>query len=548
MDLSFPCVGDLDDGIFDVGLEHEDANARSRRQGTGSSSPCYHKSQHQSIVLSPDALDLALMAFDVGEEEEECGSGNDERGTDANAPIKSPFCDAALGRQTLFGSSSQVVATANGSPKRHPENEGSDAPVADRLGQQAPVKYSHLDCSIHPNRVVDSGCGGSAEQNQTHHMTHSPRARPGRWPPARETRGGVRAGGAGDISNAFPPRLPDLDGGSVSVPAGTSRLAAAAQRGIKAQPQIRRYPGGKLPRRSSVADAATAKLRWARQRDAACGTAVVDSSVRKEEEALAEASNAAAAAAAVAAAPDAWATSSRSRNTEKIDSSTRRTAAIEADVVGKKIVSFALAEGLNDGNDGKDSEEEEEHDDDDGRWHRKPAAKGTRIGGARGTEGEEQDDDLLARASELHSSVAGQLRSVNELLKRKSYIYIDTSWSAKQLPCPPTAWRGKALSVGGSTNAAASDTGGGGVEVGVEIRDGGSDSGSSSTVGGRHRHGEAALSEASNVMVRLEGRWASAGSKEPNVGVYSIAGEKVSKRFTFLMRAYASIQMNLIET
>ncbi|CAN0458698.1 unnamed protein product [Ectocarpus sp. 12 AP-2014] len=27
-------------------------------------------------------------------------------------------------------------------------------------------------------------------------------------------------------------------------------------------------------------------------------------------------------------------------------------------------------------------------------------------------------------------------------------------------------------------------------------------------------------------MVRLEGRWASAGSKEPNVGVYSIAGEK----------------------
>lgn len=119
--------------------------------------------------------------------------------------------------------------------------------------------------------------------------------------------------------------------------------------------------------------------------------------------------------------------------------------------------------------------------------------------------------DLLARASELHSSVAGQLRSVNELLQRKSYFYIDTSWCAKQLPCPPKAWKGRRVA-GGSGS-------GGGTGSTVEAHP----AGVITSPIRRRPHASSNI----NVHIRLEGQWVSGGSKRQRVGIHSIPGKKV---------------------
>lgn len=119
-----------------------------------------------------------------------------------------------------------------------------------------------------------------------------------------------------------------------------------------------------------------------------------------------------------------------------------------------------------------------------------------------------EEEDLLARASELHSSVAGQLRSVNELLKRKSYFYIDTSWSARKLPCPPIAWKGRRVrtSSGADPGAGIASNAGGVAPSAVRRRP--------------------CVASNISVDVRLEGRWVSA-AKRQRVGVCSIPGEKV---------------------
>lgn len=120
--------------------------------------------------------------------------------------------------------------------------------------------------------------------------------------------------------------------------------------------------------------------------------------------------------------------------------------------------------------------------------------------------GLENEDDLLAKASELHLSVAVQLRSVKELLKRKSFMYIDTSWSARRLPCPPIAWKGKqSVNPPKIIDAVADEA----------VRNPFAESTYATT------------EKQANVFVRLEGHWASPVATKLRVSIHSIPGEKV---------------------
>lgn len=498
MDLSFPCVGNLDDGIFhDLGLE-DDTRDQVESADSSAADPL------QPMVLSPDALDLALMAFDVGEEDS-VGAETDEVGH-GKSLSQSPFCDAAISQRVCPGTSPVSPAKAR-CPARHSNVNGARVSASFQEGNA--VASVNFDQILQKNQVLRA-CPG-ARPSSSQGLKSSPRRNPVRWPPANEKREGVGAQGTGGISNAFPPRLPDNtpDVGLEVTSTNTTQLApAAAHRPTEAQPPSRRLPARAL-NRPSLINSADAQSRWARQRAATRDAAVIASSLRKEEEALAEVNRTTAACTAAAS------------DTTCGSTTAKRVAASGVAPAGeKRKVSFAneLAGGLAGENAAGDDDRECQRRTDTLEGAGERQGEGGKEG--YGEDTAEHDEDLLARASELHSSVAGQLRSVNELLKRKNYFYIDTSWSAKQLPCPPTAWKGKCLGsdAGGGGTAATAGNEGGGAGVGTE---------SSPTVAPRHR--PAALSSR-NVAVRLEGRqWASAGSnKKAKVGVYSIPGEKVN--------------------
>ena len=474
MDLSFPCVGNLDDGIFhDLGLEDEEVRDQVEPADSSAADPL------QSMVLSPDALDLALMAFDVGEEDD-AGTETNE-GEHGKNPSQSPFCDAAISRQ-VCPDASPVSLTKASRTARHSNVSG--AIVSDsfhRVNEGASTKFDQFSQTNQAARV----CPGARPSSSIGH-TSSPRRNPMRWPPTNEKREGLGTEGAARISNAFPPRLPSNDPDVGPEEALTSSAQSAGNKHRATEAPSRRLPARAL-NRPSLVDAAKAQARWARQRAATRDAAVVASSVRKEEEALAEANRTSAASDAACG-----------------DASEKRVAAGGAAPDGEKKRKVSFADEL------AGSLEDDAACDDDQEWQRRTNTVGQGVGG------EGEDDDLLARASELHSSVAGQLRNVNELLKRKSYFYIDTSWSAKQLPCPPTAWKGKGMGGdAGSSNPAAAE---GGAAAGVEP--------GSTTAAPR---GRPAAWSSRNVAVRLEGRqWASVGSNKAKVGVHTIPGEKVN--------------------
>lgn len=112
----------------------------------------------------------------------------------------------------------------------------------------------------------------------------------------------------------------------------------------------------------------------------------------------------------------------------------------------------------------------------------------------------------MAKASKIHLSVAVQLRNVKELLKRKSFIYIDTSWSARRLPCPPTAWKGKQ-----------------GVNPPKAVDAVADEANRNSSTGCAY----ATTDKQANVFVSLEGRWATPVATNLRVGIHSNPGEKV---------------------
>ena len=431
MELSFPCAGNIDDGVFNIDLEECEGNIGDGQQwrappptcGSGYSSLLDPQQNCQQQVLSPDALDLALMAFDVTASEEDDGGGavcNAAR----NVPL-SPFCDAAIHQRD-----SAVT-------KRILPDEAYNAP---------------------PDCTASSALWGATGTNNRC-GTPSPGTVPMGWPSAKTHRG--------EISKAFPPKLPAVVGYDEPSDSGTCLV-----REHRVGEAWRRFPGHQ-PVRRLITDV-HAQSRWARER--AETREAVASSVRKEEKALAVLDRAAI------------------ENLNDMNDGVKT----GTNCVEKKRAAFVSSPspGTRDAKRSKDRENEKSQ-------NGAPA------------QGREQDE-LLARASELHSSVAGQLRGVNELLKRKSYFYIDTSWSARHLPYPPTAWKNPGM--GGPTSEGHGE--GVGIDTNVTCR---------ITASSADRNQPAALSDANGVL-RLDGRWVAAGSKKPKVGFYSIPGEKVSMR------------------
>lgn len=440
MELSFPCAGNIDDGVFNIDLEEGGGDSGGGRQwrappptcDSGDSSLLGPQQNCRSQVLSPDALDLALMAFDVTASEEEDGGSGAAVGNTRYSPL-SPFCDAAIHQRD-----SAVT-------KRTRPDEAQNTPA---------------DC-------IGSGALWGATGTNNRCSTPSPGAVPMGWPSAKAHRGG--------FSKAFPLKLTTAIVGHD----GPSDSGTCLAREHRIGEAWRRFPGH-LPARRLITDV-HAQSRWARER--AQTREAVASSVRKEEKALAVVDR--------AAAECLNGGTSGVKTTETIFADKKRVAFVDVECGSLSLPS----PGTLDATRGEDRQNE----------------KSQTGAPAQGKE----KDEVLARASELHSSVAGQLRSVNELLKRKSYFYIDTSWSARQLPYPPTAWKSPGL--GGPPNDGHGE--GVGVDANATCR----------ITPGADRNQPAAWSDANGVL-RLDGRWVAAGSKKPKVGFYSIPGEKVSTR------------------
>ena len=430
MELSFPCVGDIDDGVFNIDAEEDADDSGETRQWCptptcDSDDPTLLSPQTcASKVLSPDALDLALMAFDVTASEE---GGGDSVSNTRGTPV-SPFCEAVINQR------------------------GSNAATKTRPGEPL---ITSPDCT---------GSGAAlwgTKRTNNRCNTPMPGAVPMGWSSAKAYQGG--------FSTAFLPKLgPKLTSDCNGAWNSGTRLV----RDHRVGEVLRRFPS--QPVRRLITDV-NAQSRWARERAETRET--VSSSVRKEGKALAVIDRVTAAC----------------FNGMK-GVTTGRESAEE-----QKRVSFANDVPVECGDlpslDTRDAISEE-------YWDGKPQTAA--VG---------KEDDLLARASELHSSVAGQLRSVNELLKRKNYFYIDTSWSARHRPNPPTAWKSPAL--GGPT----SDGHGEGTRI---------DANATSYLTSSANQSQPVALPYANGVLRLDGRWVEAGSKKPKVGFYSIPGEKVS--------------------
>lgn len=469
MDLAFPCAGNLDDGIFDLGLEdgRDEVGGGWNRSGPSEPSPSHSNSQ---VVLSPDALDLALMTFTLPTEEDGSGVKNSAIN---DFHCRSPLCGTEI-RQFVDQSIQPLRGAAMSSKLCFPDKDAIIPPSINQMFQIGEVLTQK--CFSSSSNDSESGCCTAGIIN-CEGTCSSPSHKERRlW--AKEKRG--------SLYDAFPPKFSgDSDGPPVVRPLTSDTCFIPEHRNGEVLHRPARQP---LDRALFDVNAQT---RWAGER---AGTReAVTSILRKEEEALIKIDRATIALGHAA-----------SSNVVSLDST-------------RKKVSFAQDEARRSAS----SSPVAGHTDEEG-WEKNTDE------GAAGKE--DQDEDLLARSSELHSSVAGQLRSVDELLKRKSYFYVDTSWSARQLPCPPTAWRGKYISGPAS--------GGDGAGMSIEANHG---AGS-----GAARHRKPTLSKG-NAAVKLEGRWVATGSKTPKVGVYSIPGEKVcGKMYVRVIRRRKTHRLSLV--
>lgn len=481
MDLSFPCVGGVDDGVFDLGLEDDQHAAGRQRCTTTTSKEALADQRSRSMVLSPDALDLEVMAFATALNENEGSSSDDSGGDDFNGrasypTIGSPFCDATLPPSPAAHQQSAVsgVSRARGSKKKSSKWTRLENHLTLLTSRKLPTTHKGQEnLAKHSIELYKTSLGRRIIAST---KNASPRAADLEgWPPGRLKleQACVSASRCTTDSSTDPLTCPSSTSGT----RGSDNYRSTESQRFRRQSLNR-----------SLVDANT-RSRWPVER--AVSRDVVASSVRKEEEALAEADRAIAC------------THPRGPASGVVE-------CVKRGREDKRRVSFTVidAAGHDRGSSGAPAASDGDTDEDE--WGQKSADAGGAI------EGEE---DLLARASELHSSVAGQLRSVNELLKRKSYFYIDTSWSAKQLPCPPTAWKSR----GGRT----SDGGGGGDHGGRGLdmvsNEACVDRGTTTYNAGYRP----VASSPVNVVVKLKGRWLPAASKR-KVGVFSIPGEKVS--------------------
>ncbi|CAM9290000.1 unnamed protein product, partial [Discosporangium mesarthrocarpum] len=125
------------------------------------------------------------------------------------------------------------------------------------------------------------------------------------------------------------------------------------------------------------------------------------------------------------------------------------------------------------------------------------------------------DEDLISSTSGLQSTVAGQLKSVNELLKRRNFFYVDTTYKTRRLPSLRVD-RGRRKTRG--------------IVQGMD-----STAGRGSGPGG-HRHG------VTNFAVHLQGSWSSVVSRRQTVGLHTIPGEKASLVFNAPYTCLSTVQ------
>lgn len=443
IDLSFPCVGYLDEGVFDLGLE-EDGDDNDDDDGDEDDDDvgdriCSGQDCVPSLALSPDALDLALM---------DLSKSNDANDDNRYSPI---VRNAKKALQYAFSDD----GTCN-----HPGSPFCDA----TLPTTTQNKNSPCRSRVHGGLLsTESTTMGSTAANQ--------RRRPG-W--LHKLVSDKKSSPTDNSIRRSSPRLAE-DGASpppASFIRAQSPSISPTCTGRRHRPQEVREKG-ELRRSSPQAFINRQKLlnrslvdtnavsRWAKETKEA--REAVELSMRQEEQALAQ------------------------LKLKEADCTSRQNRLNEWRQPGRRV-SFVA----------KLKNRRSSSLDDDGEWEDMP-----------GVEHNEEKDDLAARASDLHSSVAGQLRSVNELLKRKSYFYIDTSWRASQLPCPPTSWKGRNLSNNNS-----------GADVETESE---ANSGSTAvSMSWRRSH----VGSNVNIDVKLEGKWVSS-AKRRRVGIYSIPGVKV---------------------
>lgn len=449
MGLSFPCVGYLDDGVFDLGLEADDDERKLCRSTNGPDShPC-----PPPMALSPDALDLALLKLSAATDaDNDWGSvavqqqrkveasqlSCDDHGHDLLQ--NSPFCDAkvsGINRRSSTRSGPHGGLMGNKQSRAEPSLE---LPImSPRTHQQRRESTQELSGGNDFSAGTSSSrtsqqLMGSATPSTTFNRAHT---------------------------FTIPPAFA---GNHASNKRPSTTFEKHRPRELRDSNESRRLVRQQLLDRSLVD--ANAASRWAKLTEETCEA--VTSSVGKEEKALA----------AVNTPPysSSGEDSTKERQKDCIKYETDRRVSFAVDLEGNAGPSAP------DNDEWEDTSEMEMND---------------------------EEDDLVARASDLHSSVAGQLRSVNELLKRKSYFYIDTSWRAKQLPCSPTAWKGKQL--GSSSN-------------GKDVRtENDVTSGNAATSVGRS---PSQIASNVNIDARLEGQWISA-IKRRRVAMYSIPGEKV---------------------
>lgn len=451
MGLSFPCVGYLDDGIFDLGLEDDDGERDLCCSTNGQDS----QGCPPPMTLSPDALDLALLKFSATTDaDNDWGRVAVQQQTKAKAsqlsfddhehdlPQNSPFCDAKVSAITRRHSSTRSGPHGGlMSNKRSREERSLELPIG------SPITLQRRQESVH-EVPGDNDSSARASSSRT-----SQRLVGSASPPTTLKRAQFFT-----IPSAFA-------GNRASNKRSSTTLDKHRPHELRDTSESRRFTRQQLLDRSLVD--ANAASRWAKLTEETCEA--VASSVRKEEQALVAINS-------TAACIGSGDGSTKEQQKDCIKYETDRR------------VSFAVNLQGNTGSPAPDNYEWEDTSE---------------------VEMDEEEDDLVTRASDLHSSVAGQLRSVNKLLKRKSYFYIDTSWRARQLPCPPTAWKGKKL---GSSSS--------GEDVGTESD---INSVSATTSVGRSR---SQIASTVNIDTRLEGQWVSA-IKGRRVAIYSIPGEKV---------------------
>lgn len=441
MGLSFPCVGYLDEGVFDLGLEEDgddddddDDNDDDVGDRIGSEQDCV-----PSLELSPDALDLALMGL--------------SKTRDANDDHR---C-SPLVRNTK---KALQYAFADDGTRRHPGSPFCDASLPTMTRNNISPCRSRVHGGLLSTESMTTGSTATNQRRRPgwlHKLVSDKNGSPGDKSTQRSSPRLAEEGAS--------PRLASFIGTQPrsSSPTCTGRRHRPQE--VREKGELRRSSPQPFINREQLLNRplvdTDALSRWAKETKEA--REAVESSMRKEEQALAQ------------------------LKLKEADCTCRQNRLNEWRQPGRRVSFAANLESTR----SSSADNDDEWDD------------------VSGVEHDEEKDDLVTRASDIHSSVAGQLRSVNELLKRKSYFYIDTSWRASQLPCPPTAWKGRSRSDNNSVAdvETESDSNSGGAGVSMDWR--------KSHVGSNV-----------NIDIKLGGEWVSS-AKRRRVGIYSIPGVKV---------------------